>query len=76
MFPLSVTLKGKNMLPFGSIFFPLTVAPFKTGFSQRDSPPKLFYLYRYQHIMDESLFTYCKLNSKLYFTVFIFLEFC
>ena len=30
------------MLPFGSIFFPLTVAPFKIGFSQRDYPPKIF----------------------------------
>ena len=26
------TFKGKNMLPIGSIFFPLIVAHFKTGF--------------------------------------------
>ena len=25
------TLKGKNRLPVGSIFFPLTVAPFQNG---------------------------------------------
>ena len=29
---LGATLTGKNMLPIGSIFFPLIVAPFKTCF--------------------------------------------
>ena len=29
---IGATLKGKNMLPMGSIFFPLIVVPFKTCF--------------------------------------------
>ena len=30
---VGATIKGKNMLPLGSIFFPLLVAPFKMWFT-------------------------------------------
>ena len=49
------TLKGKNMLPIGSIFLTLIVALFKVWFSQhgnRHYHSKLVYQYRYQNTKD------------------------
>ena len=37
------TNKGKNMLPIGSIFFPLKVAPMRTDSHTIEKPPKLNY---------------------------------
>ena len=41
---IGATLKGKNMLPMGSIFFPLIVAPFKTFFLYDETYSTVFNL--------------------------------
>ena len=41
---IGATLKGRNMLPMWSIFFPLIVAPFKMGFSQHNTDTNILWM--------------------------------
>ena len=64
------------MLPLGTIFFPLIVAPLKCVFLNEETDStdqKLVYRYRYHHIKDVSPFiAYCVTEFKTVFHGLIF----
>ena len=76
---IGASLKGKNTLPMGSVFFPLIVAPFKTSFFNMETEQ----LYRskvglsvkiqmYQHVFH--LFEFKSVFLSLLFWRFLFIS--